>query len=85
MDSTQLITSTPGQSAARPTPFQTLKFKTVQYGDFISIIVSLVVLVIVLDFVFIVFLIFILSIMQHLMIEKKNCSRVLPSRCYLIS
>lgn len=70
MDSTQLITSTPGQSAARPTPSQTLKFKTVQYGVFISIIVSLVVLVVVLDFVFLVFLIFI-SIMQHLMIEKK--------------
>lgn len=68
MDSTQLIT--PGQSAARPKPSQTLKYKTEQYGVLISIIVSLVVLVVVLDFVFLVFLIFI-SIMQHLMIEKK--------------
>lgn len=70
MDSTQLII--PGQSAARPKPSQTLQYKTVQYGVFISIIVSLVVLVVVLDFVFLVFLIFILSIMQHLMIEKKT-------------
>lgn len=66
MDSTQLIT--PGQSAARPKPSQTLKYKTEQYGVLISIIVSLVVLVVVLDFVF---LVFILSMMRHLRIENK--------------
>lgn len=66
MDSTQLIT--PGQSAARPTPSQTLKYKTEQYGVLIFIIVSLVVLVVVLDFVF---LVFILSMMRHLRIENK--------------
>lgn len=37
MDSTQLII--PGQSAARPKPSQTLKYKTEQYGVLISIIV----------------------------------------------
>lgn len=66
MDSTQLIT--PGQSAARPTPSQTLKYTTEQYGVLIFIIVSLVVLVVVLDFVF---LVFILSMMRHLRIENK--------------
>lgn len=66
MDSTQLIT--PGQSAARPTPSQTLKYKTEQYGVLIFIIVSLVVLVVVLDFVFLVFILF---MMRHLRIENK--------------
>lgn len=58
----------PGQSAGRPKPSQTLKYKTEQYGVLIAIIVSLVVLVVVLDFVF---LVFILSMMRHLRIENK--------------